>query len=141
MALITTSRQAPSKMQGLAKKLSELIPGSLFEQRGKKTLEQLVRLARKSGHSRLIIITSESNCLFSVQFIRLDEEKWEWMQEVINIQEFETGESMIVENLESTPELETLFEFESSPEGASLTRKGNTLCFSKGTNKLLEIKS
>lgn len=141
MAIITTSRGASDETMELAKNLSLLLPGSRLERRGKASIDKLVTLARKKGHSRIIIIKETDRHPSTIEFLALDETDWHWTDTVIPITRTDTHTIEKAETLEAEPTLEQLFEFESSAGGNTLKKKGNTLLFSRGKQKLLEITS
>lgn len=141
MALISTSQKPSEETIKLADFLAKLIPTAEFERRGAKTIKQLVRLARKMGHSRIILVTKGFKHPSSLQFINVSQTEWEWRKEIVNVKKYTHKKITENHSLESTSELAELFEFESSRGDTILRQEGNLLYFISNKKKLLEIVS
>jgi len=77
--MFTTSRYAGPGTRRRARELAEEA-GEPFVARGKRTVEQLVALARKTGEERISILEERGKKPGTVAVIRVSETgKWEWV--------------------------------------------------------------
>lgn len=76
---LTTSKTSSKKAKIVAKTVAQFT-NSIYENRGKKTIEEIFERARKLGKTRAIII-SEREKEFLASFIKIGRE-WGWMAEI-----------------------------------------------------------
>ncbi|MFH1520557.1 MAG: hypothetical protein ABID61_02850 [Candidatus Micrarchaeota archaeon] len=78
--MYTTSRYSSIKTRELAKKLANE-NNEIYVARGKKTIDQLVQLARKKGEERITVLDENNPTTFAI--IEVDElGNWKWVTEV-----------------------------------------------------------
>ena len=79
--MITTSRYASSGTRAMARLMASG-SGDVFTARGKRTVEQLVSLARKKGDERITIIEERDGKPSVAADITIDEMgRWRWAGE------------------------------------------------------------
>ena len=84
---ITTSRKPSANTRILARTISSFISGE-YDNRGKKSIESIVSIAQKAGHTRAIIISETKGNPNRLRFISIPEkslpesqkEGWEWLE-------------------------------------------------------------
>ncbi|MCD6522311.1 MAG: hypothetical protein J7K68_01060 [Candidatus Diapherotrites archaeon] len=81
--LITTSRNPSRRTRTLTKDLCIRIPNSKQENRGKKSIDDLVDIARKHGLERIVIVTERKGNPGKITAIKVTEWDWEWHPNVI----------------------------------------------------------
>lgn len=73
--MFTTSRYSSTKTRELAKKLA-IENKEIYVARGKKTIDQLVQLARKKGEEKITVLEDNSP---KIAIITIDElGRWRW---------------------------------------------------------------
>jgi rRNA maturation protein Rpf1 len=78
--LITTSRYASLETRRYAKVLAK---EELFISRGKRTVTQLVKIARKRGEHKILIVEEENKKPSKILTIEVSEtEEWKWSDEI-----------------------------------------------------------
>ncbi|MCD4739876.1 hypothetical protein K8R43_01640 [archaeon] len=133
MAFITTSKKTANK---LAEALEQVLPSSEYQPRGNKSIDQIIRIARKKGHERVIIITEKPP---TIQFIKLDQNNWQWIQKTIKIKEYTITKHSKIATLQSTPELAQLFDVQNQQSQNQLIQQSHSLLFTQNTKTLLKI--
>jgi rRNA maturation protein Rpf1 len=83
MILITTSRKPSKKTRSLAREFSHLIPFSTYTSRGKKSIEDLIELARSKGHNRICILKEKYGNPFKFDFINIEGGSWNYLENSI----------------------------------------------------------
>ncbi|MDD5171869.1 MAG: hypothetical protein PHF60_02420 [Candidatus ainarchaeum sp.] len=79
--MITTSRYASAETRGMARGMAS-DSGEPFVARGKRTVEQLVSLARRKGEDRITIIEEHEGKPAVIAVIAVDEMGgWRWAEE------------------------------------------------------------
>ncbi len=79
--MITTSRYASSETRGMARRMAA-DSGDVSVARGKRTVEQLVSLARRKGEDRITIIEERDGKPSIAADIAIDEMgRWRWAGE------------------------------------------------------------
>jgi len=135
---MTTSRKSSREAIEIAKVLSSLIPDSHFERRGTKSIDDVVKIARKKGHQRVVVVADDKSTI-SLHFISLDGMKWDWMPVTVEVSGFGCPADVPrVRFLDG--DLWELFGFEPEDGGAVLKKTQNKLVFKQGRAKLLEMK-
>lgn len=77
---VTTSRKCSQAVRTLARSFANLL-NSTYENRGKKSIEDVVERARKLGMSRAVIIGESHGSPSSLSFIGIGK-GWDWLREV-----------------------------------------------------------
>jgi rRNA maturation protein Rpf1 len=80
MLLITTCRKPCVNTRKFARVLGDLIPNSLYVNRGKKNTHELIEEARHKGFRRIAIITEFKGNPGKIEFIKLDRRNWTWAE-------------------------------------------------------------
>ena len=102
--LITTGRKPDALSRLMAKALAAAIPGSLLENRGRRTLGALIAKARKKHFTRVCTIYKDGGKPCQMAFISLGEDAgWEWLSPKITVRK--AAASIIPRNFHS-PSLE-----------------------------------
>jgi len=79
--MFTTSRYASAETRGIARKMAS-DSGEPFVARGKRTVEQLVSLARRDGEGSITIIEEKGGKPATIASIAIDEMgRWRWAGE------------------------------------------------------------
>ena len=80
--MITTSRYCSQPVKDLARNYSVLLNINYLS-RGKKTIEQLARQARRAGAERLIIVKEEHGKPRALDIISVNElSEWKWLDSI-----------------------------------------------------------
>jgi len=85
---ITTSKKSSPKTQILCKALSYLLPNSINERRGKKSIEQIFIRAKLLGKSRVMFIYEKDGIPSRICLMKVKAHSWEWVGEELLISEF-----------------------------------------------------
>jgi rRNA maturation protein Rpf1 len=85
MLLVTTSRKPCRNNRVFARNLSNLVPGAVYEPRGKKSIDDLIGTARHKGLRRITIITDMKGNPGRMEFIQLDRRDWSWCETILRI--------------------------------------------------------
>ncbi len=138
--LATTSRYQSEKLRELSKALSVVFSGE-YVSRGKKKFDDLVEYARKKGHSRICIVSSDG-----IDFAIVNElGSWKWMDERIIVKnskfvlsELEEGRELDGEN---SALVSKLFGFRTNEQSdENVVCNGSSLLFPADGSKLkLEV--
>lgn len=83
-AYITTSKSAGKQALSLCQGLASILPGSIFERRGRKTVEQAIARARLLGKPRALIASENE-----LHFIKVGADSWEWLEPIIIVEKAE----------------------------------------------------
>lgn len=76
--MYTTSRYSSTKTRELAKKLASE-NNEIYVARGKKTIDQMVQLARKKGEEKITVLEEQDNKSTTSAVIVIDElGRWKW---------------------------------------------------------------
>jgi len=119
---ITTSKNPSKKTKQLCRALSSVLPHSVYESRGKKTIEQVFRRAKLLGKSRALLIYEENKAPSKMCFMRIKAHSWEWVGNEISFSKFKINKlpenlpDEIVATGSRKKELESIFDFK-QPEG------------------------
>jgi len=90
---ITTSKSPTLFSLGLCKTLAKALPGSCFEPRGGKTVEQVVERARSKGLSRALITAGKEEGAL-IRFIHVKASSWEWLPEELTVSNLTKSEAV-----------------------------------------------
>ena len=91
MLYATTSRKPSVCTKRLCRLLCSLLPASSYENRGKKSIEDVVERARSLGCSRILIFSEEHGNPRSIRAINTNGE-WSWHPVEILMRKIEIGE-------------------------------------------------
>jgi hypothetical protein len=136
--LATTSRYSSKGLRDLSKSFAIVFSGEYIS-RGKKSFDELVSYARKKGHSRICVVSSDG-----VDFAIIDElGDWKWIDKRIKItrSRFDLKELSACSGLEGkdSKKLSELFGFEINEKAEeNVVCEGNKICFPQ-KNPLLEL--
>lgn len=140
---ITTSRKPSDATRVLARNISSFLNGT-YENRGKKSIEDIVSRARSLGFRRIIVINETKGNPNKLAFIKIDD-NWDWMTpEIIfsiTTQQLERigriGKEVVLHSEDS--ELANLFEIPkpTTDDTISLSITHDAILFSYGKKKLL----
>ena len=80
---ITTSRNPSNNTKEFSKKICFFLGiYGKYENRGRKSIEDVVNRAKKLGHSEILIISETNNRPSSISKIKIFGEKWFWKEEI-----------------------------------------------------------
>ena len=85
MLLITTCRKPCRNTRVFARNISNLLPGSDYVVRGKKSIYELIEAARQKGLRRIVIVSDYKGNPGEMEFIRLGKKEWEWAETIVRI--------------------------------------------------------
>jgi len=85
MLLVTTCRKPCTNTRIFARNLSNLIPGAEYAPRGKKSIYELIEVARQKGLRRIAIISDFKGNPGEIEFIKLDKREWDWAGTIFRI--------------------------------------------------------
>ena len=145
MILTTTSRNPGIATRKVARRISELVPYSLYTPRGARNIEKLVELARKKGYRRICIVNEKKKQPAEMQFVVVDASGWDWHPKTLKVKAVE-----VAEGNEKLDELriegagkklvEELFDIESFADAEDVLRAGkNELVFYCNDVKIMHI--
>ncbi|MFQ5891780.1 MAG: Brix domain-containing protein [Candidatus Methanofastidiosia archaeon] len=80
--LITTSRKPSKRTRTFCRELECVIPLSLYVQRGKKGIRELVALAYEKGMERIMLVESKGGNPASLEFIKVNSNSWEFLGKI-----------------------------------------------------------
>ncbi|VVC71668.1 Uncharacterised protein [uncultured archaeon] len=83
--LFTTGRDPCDEARELCRALAAVMPESACENRGKKTVEDVVARARLFGLKRAAIIASEGGKASEISFASVTGKSWEWVGTPVKI--------------------------------------------------------
>ena len=78
-ALVTTSKAARGPAVRLGMRLASLLPGAVFERRGKKSVEDVIGRARLQGKKRAVFVHERAGSVSALEFARVRASNWEWL--------------------------------------------------------------
>ena len=87
---ITTSKGPSPKTRTFGEALSRLIPMSVNERRGSKSIEQIFKRAKLLGKSRVLFIYEKNGIPSKLCFMKVKAHSWQWIGEEIPIPKFHT---------------------------------------------------
>lgn len=144
---ITTSKNSSPKTRTFCEALCHLIPMSVNEQRGSKSIEQIFKRAKLLGKSRVLFIYEKNGIPFKLCFMKVMAHSWEWIGKEISIPKFrlhripkELPSELIIKGGRKK-EFDELFD-SCKPEGdefVELRCDGHELSFSFGNKLLMEM--
>ncbi len=77
---ITTSKSAGRHALSLCQGLASILPNSIFERRGNKTIEKAVARARLLGKPRALIASDDE-----LHFMKVSANSWDWLEPAISV--------------------------------------------------------
>jgi len=83
--LITTGKKPDRLTREIAKALAAAVPGSRLENRGRRSLSQLISRAKALRFSRLCAIYKERGKPHAIAFLSTEGKGWEWLSPKIII--------------------------------------------------------
>lgn len=85
MILITTGRKPCKKTRTFARKLANLIPHSLYLTRGKKSIYDLIEIARNKGFTNIAFVMDFKGNPSKIDFISLGKKEWDWIEKSLKM--------------------------------------------------------
>ncbi|MEM3555836.1 MAG: hypothetical protein QXF56_03920 [Candidatus Micrarchaeia archaeon] len=85
---ITTSKNPSEKTKQLCRALSSILPHSVYESRGRKSIEQVFRRARVLGKSRAVLVYETHGVPSRMCFMRIKAHSWKWIEDEIALSNF-----------------------------------------------------
>ena len=138
--LFTTSRKPSRNTRVFTRKISELIPESAYIVRGKKSIFDLIEIARNQGFEKICIITDKQGNPHLLRFIKLTKTKWDWAEE-LKIKGTYISKIKIKANaIQLDKELEKLFNTTSKESEIKAKKQDNEIIFKKGQKTIIKIK-
>ncbi|NYZ79412.1 hypothetical protein H0N99_04665 [Candidatus Micrarchaeota archaeon] len=143
---VTTSKRPSAKTKVLCEALSLVLPGSVNEQRGKKSIEQIFRRAKLLGKRRAVLVYEKNGIPSSICMMNVKAHSWDWVGEFLisNFHIYKFPKELpneIAVSGERKEEFERLFDFE-EPEDDDLIELNcgkRKLSFSYGSKPLLRL--
>jgi len=83
--LFTTSKGPGAGARNLCRCLAEMIPGAICENRGEKSVEDVVGRARLFGKGRICLIHGKAGKPSEMHFARVRANSWGWLEPVFTI--------------------------------------------------------
>lgn len=144
---ITTSKSPSAKTNTLCRALSLVLPGSAYEQRGKKSIEQIFRRSKLLGKRRVILIYEKNGIPSSICLMNVKAHSWDWLGEELPISSFRIYKfskelpSQLAITGERKEEFENLLDFEKPEDDdfIELDCGEKWLLFSYGGKPLLKL--
>jgi rRNA maturation protein Rpf1 len=144
---VTTSKNPSQKSEILCKALSSVLPGSVHERRGKKSIEQIFMRAKLLGKSRVMLLYEVDGIPSKICFMKVKAHSWDWTGEELLISKSRVyklpaelpSELMLTGKRKS--EFEEIFDFD-RPEGdefIELSCSKGELSFSYGSKPLVKL--
>lgn len=122
---ITTSRKPSLLTRRLCKTLSKILPNSKYENRGKKSIDEVFERAKLLGKRRALLVYEKHANPSKILFMEIKARKWNWLEPELTISKIrflkisnELPDEITIEG-EKKEILENLFDFE-NPEGDEL---------------------
>ncbi|MFA6036151.1 MAG: hypothetical protein WC759_04305 [Candidatus Micrarchaeia archaeon] len=91
MPLITSSRTPSTETRAFCRRLTSLLPGSVFEQRGKKAMEDILKKAEALGMSRVLVVNEKDAKPCSIGSMEVGSGGAGWREEELRILEYKMG--------------------------------------------------
>ncbi|MFH0817139.1 MAG: hypothetical protein V1909_00720 [Candidatus Micrarchaeota archaeon] len=143
---LSTSRKPSILSKRLCKTLSALLPRGIYENRGKKSIEEVADRARKLGKSRVLLLYEHHGNPDKFQFMDVGK-NWEWLSPEVKITKLgqipqlkSKTKELRLEG-EKNKEFANLFNLESSngEEEVRLILSSDNWSFYSGSKKLFSI--
>ncbi len=139
--LFTTSRKPSKNTRIFSKKISNLLPDSIYLTRGKKGIEELVEIARSKGYPKICIVTDKQGNPHLMRFITLNNENWNWAEELKIKGVYLTKEKQKWNSINCPEELEKLFNTSSDEEAENkILKQDNQIIFKNKEKVIVKIK-
>ncbi len=142
MILITTSRDPSRNTRAFARTLANLIPYACYEPRGKKSIQDLVELAKNKGYERICFVHDEKGNPGKLSFININK-TWEWAEEIkiIGITYKRIRKPFKELRVKENGFVEKMFKVENTEDAELIAyEKGKEITFLKDREKILRIK-
>ena len=141
---ISTSRKPSLTTKRLCRVLARLLPRGIYENRGKKNIEDVASRAKKLGKSRVLLIYEHKGNPQKMTFMGVGKE-WGWLSPEIKIEklgklpvlDFRTNSLKLEGEMEK--KLANLFNFEDVEGEVSLSLDANEWSFYSGRKKIFSI--
>ena len=78
MILVTTSRKPSTNTRIFARRLANVIPNSLYVNRGKQSVDELAGLAVSKGLVKIAVIGDNKGNPGKIEFIKSHRDGWDW---------------------------------------------------------------
>ncbi|MEW6328978.1 MAG: hypothetical protein AB1468_02565 [Candidatus Micrarchaeota archaeon] len=123
MFYVTTSRKPSLTTKRLCRLLAALLPRGVYENRGKKGIEDIFERAKSLGKRRALLVYEQNGNPSSISFMKING-SWEWLEPEIKISGVKMGTAKIREQPEGMRisgerkrELARLFDFDEAECG------------------------
>lgn len=80
MILVTTSRKPSKNTRIFARRLTNVIPDSIYVNRGKQSVDELAGLAVSKGMVKIAVICDSKGNPGRIDFIKSHKDGWDWEQ-------------------------------------------------------------
>lgn len=139
--LFTTSRRPSKNTRIFTRRISNLIPESVYIVRGKKSTSDLIEITRTQGYSKLCVITDKQGNPNLMRFIKVTKTNWNWAEE-LKIKGTNVSKDKIrTDSIKTRGKLEELFNIKSDEDSIfSIEKIKNEIMFKKGKKILIKIK-
>ena len=88
MPLITTSRSPSRETRAFCRRFTSLLPGSAFEQRGRKEMEDILKKAEALGMSRVLIVNEKEGKPYSIGSMEVGSGGAGWQEEELHVLDY-----------------------------------------------------
>ena len=141
MILVTTSRESSKNARILARKIADLVPESIYLTRGKKSLKQLIEIARADGYPKICIITNSQGNPSLMRFIKLNALDWNWAEELKIKGVYVNKGKQKATSIKCSEEIQKLFNVEPDEEASfEIQKQDKQIIFKKASKVLIKIK-
>ena len=139
--LFTTSRKPSKNTRIFTRRISNLIPSSIYIVRGKKSTDNLLETARANGFSKICVITDKQGNPHKMRFIEITKINWDWAEELVIKGTNVSKEKITTDSIKTSKKLEKLFNIKSDEDSIfSIEQIKNEIMFKKGKKILIKIK-
>ncbi len=143
---LTTSRKPSILSKRLCRALAALFPRGIYENRGKKSIEEVAGRARQLGKSRVLLLYENQGNPDKMQFMDVGK-NWEWLTPEVKIAKLGQIPQLKMKTKEirlegeKKEELANLFNFESSANDVEirLVLSQDSWSFYSGSKKLFSF--
>ena len=143
---VTTSRKPSILSKRLCRALSALFPRGIYENRGKKSIEEVADRARQLGKSRVLLLYEHQGNPDKMQFMNVGTD-WEWLTPEVKITKLGQIPQLKMKTKEirlegeKKEELAKLFNFEDSSNDGDirLVLSSENWSFYSGSKKIFSF--
>ncbi|MBI4399616.1 hypothetical protein HY570_02605 [Candidatus Micrarchaeota archaeon] len=145
MLYITSSRKPCLTTRRLCKSLSLILPRSVYENRGKKNIDDVASRAKSLGKQRVVFVYEQKGNPYKLSFLKLNKD-WKWLTTEIILKSVKLSKITVQLPRElkvnASEKLKELFYYEEpeSDEFITLNEKEDKVIFTHKDKVLLELK-